>query len=109
MSRARIWISASRAIGHAFIIEHDDGSQESYPLRSPPAKGDRLGSSYQGTFRGIDGTYFDLPLGFPTCNEMARQRLIDPSIPSTMKKLILENFPLKENIQSLTYARAETA
>ncbi len=100
MSRARIWISASRAIGHAFVIDHEDGRQESYPLRNPPAKSDRLGTAYLGDLRGFAGTYYDLPFGFPTCNETARQRLSDPSIPNTMKTLILENFPLKTSTQS---------
>lgn len=103
MSRARIWISASRAIGHTFIIEHDDGGQECYPLRRPPASGDRLGNSYQGEFRGLPGTYHDLPFGFPTNNETARQRLSDPSIPSAMKRLIIENFPLNSDTQVPAY------
>lgn len=88
MTRARIWISASRAVGHAFIIDHDDGRQEHYPLRNLPAKVDRLGNSYQGEFRGVEGTYYDLPRGFPTNNEAAQQRLSDPSIPSLIKTLI---------------------
>ncbi len=106
MSRARIWISEVRAIGHAFIIEHDDGRQESYPLRNAPAKGDRLGSPYRGDFRGFEGTFYDLPFGFPTDNQSAEQRLSDPSIPSTMKKLIQENFPLKGSPQTLAYAQS---
>ena len=46
------------------------------------------------TVRGFEGTYYDLPLGFPTSNEAAQQRLSDPSIPRAIKKLIQENFPL---------------
>lgn len=92
-------------MGNAFIIARDDGSQESYPLRSTPTKGDRFGSSYWGEFRGFEGTYYDLPLGFPTTNEAAAQCLSDPSIPSSMKRLIQENFPLKATTQSLAYAQ----
>jgi hypothetical protein len=94
VSRVRLWVSAMRAIGHTLIIEHDDGSQECYPFKSPPAKGDRLGTSYQGEFRGCTGTFYDLPRGFPTDNHAAAQRLQDPSIPKAMKKLIVENFPI---------------
>lgn len=95
MPRAKIWLSEVRAIGHAFIIEHDDGCQEGYPLRTLPTKGDKIGRPYRGEYRGIEGTYYDLPFGFPTNNEIAQQRLNDPSIPASMKKLIRENFPLK--------------
>lgn len=105
VSRVRIWISEVRAIGHAFIIEHDDGRQESYPLKNPPAKGDRLRSPYRGDFRGFEGTYYDLPFGFPTSNELAEQRLSDPSIPAAIKKLIQENFPLPSRPQALAYSR----
>lgn len=106
MPRARIWISEVRAIGHAFIIDHDDGMQEAHPLRNPPVKGDRLGSPYRGDFKGSEGTFYDLPFGFPTSNEMAQQRLNDPSIPSTMKRLIQENFPLKARPSVLAYAQS---
>lgn len=95
MPRAKIWLSEVRVIGHAFIIEQDDGYQEGYPLRTLPAKGDKIGRPYRGDYKGIEGTYYDLPFGFPTNNQTALQRLNDPSIPASMKKLIREHFPLK--------------
>ena len=104
VARVRIWISEVRAVGHAFIIEHDDGRQESYPLRNAPGKGDRVGSPYRGEFRGCEGTFFDLPFGFPTNNQAAQQRLNDPSIPQAIKKLITGNFPLPTRSQTLVHS-----
>lgn len=95
VSRAKIWLSEVRSIGHAFIIEDDDGCQEGYPLRVLPAKGDRIGRPYRGEYKGVEGTYYDLPFGFPTDFETAKQRLNDPSIPAAIKKLIRDNFPMQ--------------
>lgn len=65
---------------------------------------DRLGIPYQPDILGFEGTYYDLPFGFPTSDELAQQRLNDPSIPATMKRLIVENFPLKSNAPLPAYA-----
>jgi len=109
MSRARLWISSSRAASHAFIVEHNDGRQECYPLKSHLSREDRLGSSYPGDFRGHPGAYYDLPFGFPTDNATAQQRLSDPSIPSTMKKLIQDNFPLNNGRKSQGLTQPQVA
>lgn len=104
MARVRLWISAVPGVAHAFLIEHEDGQQESYPLRQPPQAGGRLGTCYPGEFRGHAGTYCDLPFGFPTNNQQAAQRLNDPSIPQRMKQLIRENFSLREQPSRLVYS-----
>ncbi|MDB5386714.1 MAG: hypothetical protein JWM11_2360 [Planctomycetaceae bacterium] len=95
MARVRLWVSGVSGIGNVFVIEHDEGGQYCQPLKSPPAQDERVGTVYQGEFRGYPGTYYDLPCGFPANNEQARLRLADPSIPKPMQKLLRENFPLK--------------
>ena len=104
MARVRLWISAVPGVAHAFLIEHDDGGQDCYPLRHPPEPGGRMGTSYPGEFKGHAGTFCDLPFGFPTSNPQAAQRLNDPSIPQRMKQLIRENFPLQAQPSRLVYS-----
>lgn len=95
MARVRIWISGVQGIGNVFMIQHDDGREFYQPLRNPPLPGEKIGSTYRGDFKGYAGTYYDLPPGFPTTNETAASRLMDPSIPKPIQRLIRENFPLK--------------
>jgi len=104
VSRARIWLSDNPSVANAFLVVHDDDRQDSYPLKTVLDKGDRLGSGYQGDLRGESGTYYDLPFGFPSSNDIAQQRLADPSIPATMKKLIVDNFPLSVRPRGLIYS-----
>ena len=106
MARVRIWLSDTPHVTNAFLVAHDDGRQDAYPLKTVLAKGDRLGMAYPGDLNGQPGTYYDLPLGFPASNELARQRLNDPSIPMTMKKLIVDNFPLQMRPRGLIYSSA---
>ncbi|MES2788861.1 MAG: hypothetical protein V4719_04505 [Planctomycetota bacterium] len=95
MARVKIWVSDVPGITNAFLIDHDDGRQDFYPLATMLAPRDRLGAAYRGEFQGHAGTYYDLPSGFPTSDQTAEKRLSDPSIPATMKKLIVDHFPLK--------------
>lgn len=101
MSRVRIWVSGVQGIGHALIIDQGNGQHVCYSLKMAPAIGDRVGCSYPGLFNGHRGTYFDLPVGFPTDNPTAALRLRDPSIPGTIQKLIRENFPLPARASSV--------
>jgi hypothetical protein len=95
VARVRLWVSGVPGIRNVFIIQHDDGGQHCQPLKSPPAEGERIGTVYEGDFKGYAGTYYDLPSGFPTNNEQAGIRLADPSIPKAMQKLLRENFPIR--------------
>lgn len=104
MARVKIWVSEVPGIPNAFLIVHDDGRQDAYPLKTALAKGDRLGTAYRGDLQGHAGTFYDLPFGFPTSNEVAAQRLNDPSIPAMMKKLIVDNFPLRALPRGLVYS-----
>lgn len=104
MARVKLWVSDAPSITNAFLIVHDDGRHDAYPLRTVLAPGDRLGTAYRGELQGHPGTYYDLPFGFPTSNETAAQRLNDPSIPATMKKLIVDNFPLQARPRGLVYS-----
>ena len=104
VSRVRIWLSDIPGVANAFLVVHDDDRQDSYPLKTVLGKGDRLGSGYKGDLREQPGTYYDLPAGFPTSNETAKQRLNDPSIPATMKKLIVDNFPRPVRPRGLIYS-----
>ncbi len=105
MARVKIWVSATQGFEDLLIVVQDNGSEECYALNYAPGGLDRLGSAYWGQFRGNDGTYYDLPRGFPANNADAAQRLNDPSISNTMKSLIRLNFPLRTGRQATVAAR----
>lgn len=95
MTRVRIWVSGVPGIPHALLIERDDAPAECYALKNPPSRSARLGAAYADQLEGYNGTYVDLPRGFPTDNATAVQRLNDPSIPQVIQQLVRENFPLQ--------------
>lgn len=104
MARVKVWVSDVPEIPNLFLIEHDDGREDAYLLRTVLAKGDRLGTAYRGDIQGYTGVFYDLPFGFPTSNDLAAQRMSDPSIPAMMKKLIVDNFPLQVQPQMPVYS-----
>jgi hypothetical protein len=99
MVRVRIWVSASQETKDAFVLERIGATGQYYAFQRPIGGLDWLGDGYPGDLLGFEGTFYDLPRGFPTNNSDAALRAGDASVSKAMRLLIRSSFPLRPRRQ----------